>query len=70
MHMGLESLESALNSASFDTKSPQCELSQLCHVTKNNHLIIFTTVYYGLLGGHFCVGALVVRFMNCPPNSN
>ena len=27
----------------------QWELSRLCHVTKNNHLIIFTTVYYGLL---------------------
>ena len=42
----------------------------ICHVTKNNHLIIFTTVYYGLLGGHLHMGALLVCFMNCPPNSN
>ena len=46
------------------------ELSRLCHVTKNNHLIIFTTVYYGLLGGYLRMGALLVCFMNCPPNSN
>ena len=48
----------------------QWELSWLCHVSKNNHLIIFTTVYYGLLGGHLRMGALLVCFMNCPPNSN
>ena len=48
----------------------QWELSRLCHVTKNNHLIIFTTVYYGLLGEHLCMGALLVCFMNCPSNSN
>ena len=37
--------------------------SQLCHVTKNNQLIIFTTIYYGLLGGHLRMGALSVLSM-------
>ena len=48
----------------------QWELSRLCHVTKNNHLIIFATVYYSLLGRHLCMGALLVCSINCPPNSN
>ena len=52
------------------TSFSKWELSRLCHVTKNNHLIIFTTIYYGLLGGHLRMGALLVCFMNCPPNSN
>ena len=44
-------------------RAAQWELSQLCHVTKNNQLIIFTTIYYGLLGGHLRMGALSVLSM-------
>ena len=45
----------------------QCELLQLCNITKNNYLMIFSTIYYGL---HLCMGALLACYMSCPPNSN
>ena len=35
-----------------------------------HNYVMFTTIYYGLLGGHLRMGALLVCFMNCPPNSN